>query len=86
MLLETDDGAVFPRMLCGAKPMPKDVEFAYRQHVKPCPFCGKPPVIMTSGENNNGLMIFCSSDECASPSVSYYKHTDTLRVWNQRAG
>jgi Restriction alleviation protein Lar len=77
-----DDGAMFPRMLCGAKEMAKDVEFAYRQHVKPCPFCGKPPVIMATAK---GLMIFCSTDECANPSVGYHTHTDTLRVWNQRA-
>jgi hypothetical protein len=83
MLLDRGDGAVYPRMLGGAKP--KDVEWAYRQHVKVCPFCGKPPIIMTSGENNRGLMIFCSTDECANPSVSYYEHTDTLRIWNKRA-
>lgn len=51
-----------------------------------CPFCGKPPEVMTSGEQDRGLMIHCITENCANPSVSYYDHEKALAVWNQRNG
>lgn len=59
-------------------------EAKYRDRVLPCPFCGQPPVILGSGEDSRGLMIHCISDDCPSPSTSYYEHESTLRVWNRR--
>ena len=63
-----------------------DYEAKYRARVKPCPFCGNAPTIMSSGEQGSGLMIHCVADQCANPSVSYYKHEMTLGVWNRRHG
>lgn len=51
-----------------------------------CPFCGKKPEIMTSGEQSRGLMIHCITENCPNPSVSYYDHETCLAVWNQRDG
>lgn len=54
--------------------------------ILPCPFCGRDPVIMPSGEAGRGLMIHCITDNCANPSVSYYDHGTARRVWNRRNG
>lgn len=54
--------------------------------VKPCPFCGVQPEVMTSGEQDRGLMIHCITENCPNPSVSYYDHETCLSVWNQRDG
>lgn len=54
--------------------------------VKPCPFCGTKPEVMTSGERSSGMMIHCITENCPNPSVSYYDHETCLAVWNQRDG
>lgn len=54
--------------------------------VRPCPFCGNKPAVMTSGERGRGLMIHCISENCPNPSTSYYNHEVALAVWNQRDG
>lgn len=64
----------------------EEYETKYRPKVKPCPFCGVPPTIFSSGEGGKGLMIHCVSENCPNPSTSYYEHEATLRVWNQRTG
>lgn len=66
--------------------MNKDDEYEakYRKDVKPCPFCGEPPVIMSSGSHGEGLMIHCIADCCTHPSSSFYEHRLALEVWNRR--
>lgn len=54
--------------------------------IMPCPFCGKPPEVMTSGERSKGLMVCCITENCPNPSTSYYDHETTIAVWNQRDG
>jgi hypothetical protein len=52
--------------------------------LKPCPFCGKKPETMPSGEGGRGLMIQCITPKCVNPHVSYYKHDDAIEAWNRR--
>lgn len=63
---------------------PHNFETRHAGRILPCPFCGEPPVVWGSGENNRGLMLHCISDDCPNPSVSYYDHEAALAVWNQR--
>lgn len=51
-----------------------------------CPFCGKHPETMGSGEGQRGLMIHCITPGCVNPHVSYYEHAEARRVWNRRDG
>ncbi len=51
-----------------------------------CPFCGKPPEVMGSGENQRGLMIHCITQGCVNPHTSYYDHDAARAVWNRRDG
>lgn len=53
-------------------------------YVLACPFCGKPPETMGSGEGLRGLMIHCITDGCVNPHTSYYDHASAIRVWNRR--
>lgn len=39
--------------------------------ILPCPFCGKQPETLGSGEGHRGLMIHCITDGCVNPHVSY---------------
>jgi hypothetical protein len=75
----------YPRMLCGVRTMPNEVEQVYRKDVKACPFCGKPPVIQTAGKGRF-LMILCITDGCTNPAVSYLGDQEAVHMWNQRAG
>lgn len=61
-----------------------EYENRHRARVLPCPFCGKAPEIMSSGENQRGLMIHCITEECVNPNTSYYDHESALHVWNRR--
>lgn len=54
--------------------------------ILPCPFCGRTPEIMGSGDRQSGLMIHCITGNCANPSVSYYDHDAARAVWNRRDG
>lgn len=49
-----------------------------------CPFCGKPPVTLESGEGGRGLMIKCLTEGCVNPHVSYYDHKTAAHTWNRR--
>lgn len=51
----------------------------------PCPFCGKAPHTIPSGEGGKGLMIDCFTEGCVGPHTSYYNHATAIRVWNTRA-
>lgn len=53
--------------------------------LKPCPFCGEPPVTMGSGEGQRGLMIECITPGCVGPHTSYYNHKAAIAAWNHRA-
>lgn len=53
--------------------------------IKPCPFCGKPPETMPSGEGERGLMIECITQGCVNPHTSYYDHASAIATWNARA-
>lgn len=57
----------------------------YKDRILPCPFCGHPPEVWGSGDEERGLMIHCVADHCPNPSTSYYEHETTLAVWNRRA-
>jgi hypothetical protein len=56
------------------------------KRIKPCPFCGKQPEQMGSGEGQRGLMIHCITDGCVNPHVSYYEHKIAIATWNMRDG
>jgi hypothetical protein len=49
-----------------------------------CPFCGKPPETMGSGESQCGLMIECITPGCVNPHISYYDHKTAVHIWNMR--
>ena len=54
-------------------------------NIKECPFCGRPPATLGSGEGQKGLMIECLTPGCVNPHVSYYDHTAAIYAWNTRA-
>lgn len=51
----------------------------------PCPFCGKAPLLESSGERGLGVMIQCITPDCVNPHVSYYGANVAVKVWNRRA-
>lgn len=53
--------------------------------ILPCPFCGKLPETLGSGDGQRGLMIQCITPHCVNPHVSYYDHATAIAVWNRRA-
>lgn len=53
--------------------------------ILPCPFCGKPPITMPSGEAGRGLMIECVTSGCVGPHTSWVPPQSAIAAWNRRA-
>lgn len=70
------------------------IEFEeYRMdRLKPCPFCGKIPIMVRSGivdtQGRESYDIQCVNGECACMPVSWFYPTqeEAIEAWNRRAG
>src|SRR5581483_7014069 len=51
--------------------------------LKPCPFCGSPPV---TNRRATGLLgqVYCRSDDCFGPRTTAACYEDSVKQWNTR--
>lgn len=60
-----------------------DVVFAQKPiKLKPCPFCGRQPVLKDYGAKHGGLVVSCFSCDCHSPIAG----EQAIASWNMRGG
>lgn len=58
------------------------------EELKPCPFCGKKPIIEHWSSDGMMYMVKCNNPDCAVPVVSYPNGRDlnmVIKEWNRRA-
>ena len=59
-----------------------------RKELKPCPFCGKKPIIEHWSSDGMMYMVKCINPDCPVPVVSYPNGRDlnmVIKEWNRRA-
>lgn len=59
-----------------------------RKELKPCPFCGKKPIIEHWSSDGMMYMVKCNNPDCPVPVVSYPNGRDlnmVIKEWNRRA-
>ena len=57
--------------------------------LKPCPFCGRKPIIETWSSGGRMYMVKCNNPDCRIPCNGYPKGRniyDVKNEWNKRAG
>lgn len=58
------------------------------EELKPCPICGKKPVIEHWSSGGMMFMVKCNNQDCPVPIASYPKGRDlnmVIKAWNRRA-
>lgn len=53
--------------------------------ILPCPFCGEPPVVSTTGPLLEDWVIRCENPDCMGPHTTAAFVEDAVVQWNQRA-
>ncbi len=58
------------------------------EELKPCPFCGKKPIIEHWSSDGMMYMVKCNNPDCPVPVASYPNGRDlnmVIKEWNRRA-
>ena len=57
-----------------------EMRHAMKSELKPCPFCGRTPVIEDCGENRYFVKCKCGIEQ----GKLYWQRSDAARHWNRR--
>jgi len=56
------------------------------EELKPCPFCGQPPLFGYRGKNAGANVIECQNNDCpCMPFTHALAHAEAIAAWNTRA-